>query len=100
MVEKMIKGNPEEYKCCYDCIISCGFSNVTLCDRVKAEIQLRQAHPCPKCGSTNVLALDDGDPYDGIDGLWIICCDNCSAMTDNYPTEELAIAAWNRGEIE
>lgn len=57
----------------------------------------RELKPCPHCGSTpNPIPQHSSIPT--ADGRWFtfIWCENCGAKGGEQPTEERAIAAWNR----
>ena len=50
--------------------------------------------PCPFCGSTHIVVIDDDDeryPY-------VQCCD-CNTSTDVSPTKEEAVEWWNHRAV-
>ncbi len=53
----------------------------------------RDLKPCPHCGGPAALRSVYGKPFHSR-----VRCDNfnCGATTKEQPSEELAVAAWNR----
>ena len=53
--------------------------------------------PCPKCGlvskySDLIWEIGDGD-------LFYMMCPECEAMTADFNDADLALQAWNRGDV-
>lgn len=51
---------------------------------------------CQKCGAKATYAELHWEVHNG-DAHYLMC-QECEAMTDDYPTEQEAVDAWNRGE--
>ncbi len=56
--------------------------------------RMRNARPCPRCRSTNLLPVSDGDTPP----VLAIACENCGAIEGDAPTLAQAVANWNRAQ--
>ena len=63
-------------------------------DRIIEE--MHDLKPCPFCGTDDELVIEEDERKLS----WRVYCDTCGLHTDDYPTREHAVSAWNTRPIE
>lgn len=68
-----------------------GYTSPIRCMLVWLDLEYKEElKPCPFCENANNLCVIDSDKG------WYIVCGECCCRTDNKPSKDLAITAWNR----